>query len=164
MNKIKFLLLGLLITVSFLTYSQDDSTSIDTINVIVEGAGNGVELIKTIGENAQPILDAINDDSFPPKTPAAWIVFFVSIGLPFFSTLLSDKVKYTSLLNKIKSKGNTNAIIVWVSIALSGIYEGVVSGIDFDFTDWGGYSILVYGASMAIHEFFKSKKDTKEPS
>lgn len=114
------------------------------------------ELINNIGEDASPIIEAIKDPSFPPKTTAAWITFIFATLIPVLTKLLGDKAKYSAIFKNIQSSGNTNAIIVWVSIGLAGIYEGIVSQADFSFPDWGGYALLAYGFGMGIHEVIKS--------
>lgn len=120
------------------------------------------DLIDQLEEDSTPIIEAIKDPSFPPKNAAGWIAFIFATLIPFITKIVGDKAKYLNIFKNIKLEGNTNAIIIWISIGLSGIYEGIISQVDFSFTDWGGYSVLTYGFGMAIHEIWKTLSKKKE--
>ena len=161
-----FKILSLLFFVSFASIGlaqPEDSTIIDQTEITTNQPTtdtakdqNIPDLINQIGEDATPIIDAIKDPNFPPKTPGAWIAFIFATMIPVLTKVIGDKAKYSSIFQSIKLTGNTNAIIIWVSILLAGIYEGIVSQVDFSFPDWGGYALLTYGFGMGIHEIFKS--------
>lgn len=127
-------------------------------------SGNITDLIEQVEGDSESIIEAIKDPSFPPKNAAGWIAFIFATLIPFITKIVGDKAKYLSIFQNIKLEGNVNAIIIWVSIGLAGIYEGLISQVDFSFTDWGGYSVLAYGFGMAVHEIFKSLQKRKEVS
>lgn len=157
MKRFKFLVLGLLMVIGIGAFANADTT------IVIQGNESAGELISQLEQDAKPVIEAIKDDSFPPTTTAGWIAFLISVILPFLTKMIGDKAKYLDIFKDIKMSGNTNAIIVWVSVGLSGLYEFLVSRADFSFTDWGGYAILVYAAGMAVHEAYKaiSNKGTK---
>jgi hypothetical protein len=136
----------------------------DTEKVSTEADnGNITDLINQIEDDSESFIEALKDPSFPPKNAAGWLAFVFATLIPFITKIVGDKAKYLSIFKNIKLEGNTNAIIIWISIGLAGIYEGIISQVDFSFTDWGGYSVLTYGFGMAIHEVFKSiQKNKKE--
>lgn len=124
--------------------------------------GNITDLIDQIENDSESFIEALKNPGFPPKNAAGWLAFVFATLIPFITKIVGDKAKYLSIFKNIKLDGNTNAIIIWISIGLAGIYEGIISQVDFSFTDWGGYSVLTYGFGMAIHEVFKSLQKNKE--
>ncbi len=143
---------------------NEQPTPAETITETAETEDNGniKDLIDQIEGDSESFIEAIKDPSFPPKNAAGWIAFIFATLIPFITKIMGDKAKYLSIFQNIKLGGNTNAIIVWISIGISGIYEGIISQIDFSFTDWGGYSILTYGFGMAVHEIWKNLSKKKE--
>jgi hypothetical protein len=179
MKSLKNYILIVFLGLAFFGFSQENTTdenqpttptvekeaaTVEATTPAETDSGNITDLIEQVQGDSESIIEAIKDPSFPPKNAAGWIAFIFATLIPFITKIIGDKAKYLSIFENIKLEGNVNAIIVWVSIGLAGIYEGLISQVDFSFTDWGGYSVLAYGFGMAVHEIFKSLQKRKEVS
>lgn len=149
--KFKLLLLSLVLSTTVI--GQDILTSEDVI----------IEVANEIGNDISPVLDIIKKGEFPKDT-AGWIMLIFTTLLPFITQFSVNKVKYTSLLSRIKTKsGGSKTIAFIVSMVLGLAYEVIQSGANFNSEDWGAYSVLIYGGAILVHEILASfKKENKE--
>lgn len=164
----KVIILFILLLGFNFSFGQDVETietaaAVDT-QIVLEGNETLGELIESLEGDTRTFIEMLRDGDFPPKSTNGWIAFLLSFALPFIMRITAQRAKYLDIFKRIRAEGNTNAIIVWVSLALAGIYEVVTSGWAFDFSEFGGYAMVIYGLGMGVNEIIRafSKKETPE--
>ena len=121
-----------------------------------------VEVATEIGNDLSPVLDIIKKGE-TPKDTAGWIMLIFTTLLPFITQYSVNKVKYTALLAKVKAtSGGSKTIAFLVSLIIGLGYEIIQSGVNFDSTDWGAASVIIYGAATLVHVIIDGVKPKKE--